>query len=952
MRYKTLCAAGSATALSLLAAMPLATGAPGAAAQAVVSTQKYTIGNGLVTGATAVSQPDTAGATANYTVGFTTPSALSGGSATITLASSNGTVAFPGAANAYFVVDNSHPSSGQSAAKVVLGGGGHSATITLSQSVPAGTSLSVYVIGATNPSGPGSYSLEVWTSANPVPTSTADFQVVAAAAAPSFAPTASPALVGGTSTYTIGAWKAASPVAAGGTIVFSSSAGAGASDNVGFPTTASYYKVNDLTAGTSAAPQSVNVAPAAGGRSGQQVTLTLSGAIAAGAELSVTVGGVRNPTSSQSDTVEAEAPAGSTPASATLEIGTSVTAPTIALSEAGAGSKGVEYTVGFRPITALPAGGTITLMAPAGTNFAGASATLVDSTHVSSSGSVATGSAHVSASAGSTTDNVLSVSVPKAISAGDSLFLEVSGATNPPAGSYGGSAGNFTVATSTDVLPAPVPSYTVSGAAAPVLASVEVAPTTPQASASYVVGDLRATSDLVAGSATVTLDAPHGTVLPGAAVDYTVADLSGSRSSTHPESVSGGGTSSVTLRLADTIPSGSFVDVEAHGVVNPGPGTYQLTLTGDLAAAVAPSTTTPAPPTSPPASPRSTATSLSASSNPVRLGKPVTYVATVSPSPNGGYVLFERGGKPIPGCSSKAVNGGRATCVTTFWKGGHYAVQALYNGTARFHRSASSTMGEAVSLPATGYWLLAHDGAVFGLEGASNLGGARRSAANMESIAGTPSGQGYWVVTSNGTVSAFGNAKFYGDLPSVHVHAKDIVAIAPTFDGHGYWLIGRDGGMFTFGDAHFHGSIPGLHIHVHDVVGMVANAGGGGYLLVGDDGGVFTFGKARFYGSLPGIHKHVHDVRAILPSSAGTGYVLVGADGGVFNFGTGVRFHGSLPGEHVHVKDVVGIALTPDDGGYFMAGSDGHVYGFGNAHAASMPNGLSGNLPVVAIAGT
>ncbi len=133
---------------------------------------------------------------------------------------------------------------------------------------------------------------------------------------------------------------------------------------------------------------------------------------------------------------------------------------------------------------------------------------------------------------------------------------------------------------------------------------------------------------------------------------------------------------------------------------------------------------------------------------------------------------------------------------------------------------------------------------------------------------------------------------------------------------------------------------------------MVASPGGAGYLLVGADGGVFNFGRARFYGSLPGIHRHVHDVRAILPSSTGTGYVLVGADGGAFVFGTGVRFLGSLPGEGVRVDNVVGIALTPDNGGYWMAGADGRVYGFGDAQAGAVPNGVTSNLPVAAIAGT
>jgi len=132
------------------------------------------------------------------------------------------------------------------------------------------------------------------------------------------------------------------------------------------------------------------------------------------------------------------------------------------------------------------------------------------------------------------------------------------------------------------------------------------------------------------------------------------------------------------------------------------------------------------------------------------------------------------------------------------------------------------------------------------------------------------------------------------------------VAIAPTFDGGGYWLVGRDGGLFAFGDAKFHGSVPGLHLHVSDVVGMVSSPTSGGYLLVGSDGGVFAFGQGHFHGSLPGMKVHVKDIRAILPSSSGGGYVLVGADGGAFIFGSGVTFKGSLPGEGIKATDIVG----------------------------------------------
>jgi hypothetical protein len=352
----------------------------------------------------------------------------------------------------------------------------------------------------------------------------------------------------------------------------------------------------------------------------------------------------------------------------------------------------------------------------------------------------------------------------------------------------------------------------------------------------------------------------------------------------------------------------------------------------------------------------STSVGLYSSANPGSIGSPVTFTARVSPKPSGGAMNFTDNGTPIEGCTGIAVSTstGEATCTTTYYSGGKFALQAFYSGSGVYRASSSAVYDETINLPAEGYWLATANGQIYGNGAALAYGNVATSSVTgpVVGIAGTPTAKGYWVVTADGTVSAFGDAQFYGDLPDLGKHVKDIVAIAPTTDGAGYYLVGADGGFFTFGDAKFDGSLPGIHIHVHDVVGMVATPGGGGYLLVGADGGVFSFGHSHFYGSIPGLHKHVRDIHAILPAAAGTGYILVGADGGAFAFGSGVRFYGSLPGEGIRVANIVGIALTPDNAGYYMAGSDGHVYTFGDAQAVSEPDGLSSNLPVAAIAGT
>jgi hypothetical protein len=333
-----------------------------------------------------------------------------------------------------------------------------------------------------------------------------------------------------------------------------------------------------------------------------------------------------------------------------------------------------------------------------------------------------------------------------------------------------------------------------------------------------------------------------------------------------------------------------------------------------------------------------------------------TAVVTFSPPvTNGGenVTVYVVATSPVcPRCSGMTTSG-TSTTVTGLTSGLRYSFSVRADNKAGTGPPSSSSAPVLVELQ-DGYWLAARDGDVFGLGSAASLGGVRASPADpVVGVTGSPDGKGYLVATADGTVSAFGDLKSYGDLQTRHVVRSDVVAIVATEDAKGYWLIGADGEVFAFGDAVFYGDL--LHlakpVHVTNVVGMVPALGDTGYFLVGSDGGVFAFGRTHFYGSLPGIGVKVDDIRAILPSATGKGYVLVGADGGAFVFGSGVRFYGSLPGRGIKVDDIVGLALTPDGAGYYMAGANGTVYGFGDGRVFPSPNGLGINLPVAAIAG-
>ena len=67
--------------------------------------------------------------------------------------------------------------------------------------------------------------------------------------------------------------------------------------------------------------------------------------------------------------------------------------------------------------------------------------------------------------------------------------------------------------------------------------------------------------------------------------------------------------------------------------------------------------------------------------------------------------------------------------------------------------------------------------------------------------------------------------------------------MASTPSGNGYWLVATDGGVFAFGDATFHGSTGNIRLN-QPIVAMDRTPTGGGYWLVASDGGVFTFPSA------------------------------------------------------------------------------------------------------------
>ena len=253
----------------------------------------------------------------------------------------------------------------------------------------------------------------------------------------------------------------------------------------------------------------------------------------------------------------------------------------------------------------------------------------------------------------------------------------------------------------------------------------------------------------------------------------------------------------------------------------------------------------------------------------------------------------------------------------------------------------SPAKGGAAALQ--GYSLVGANGSVFAYGRAKYRGSAAKEKLVSPVIGAfpTPDGNGYWLVTKKGGVFSYGDAHFYGSLAGLKL-SKPVVAIAATPDGKGYWLALANGRVFAFGDAR-RVSPPQPKLG-SPVVGMMVDEATGGYWLLTADGGVFAY-HAPFFGSAAKLKLASPVVGgASLPD--GTGYWLAGAGGGVFSFGKAL-YKGSASGKHLSGR-VVGIVGDGGPGGYWLVGADGGIFAFGTARYHGSPTGKTGGHSVVA----
>jgi hypothetical protein len=234
---------------------------------------------------------------------------------------------------------------------------------------------------------------------------------------------------------------------------------------------------------------------------------------------------------------------------------------------------------------------------------------------------------------------------------------------------------------------------------------------------------------------------------------------------------------------------------------------------------------------------------------------------------------------------------------------------------------------------AGGYWEMGTDGGIFAFGDAPYLGSPGRINPALPA-GGTnsfkPSGlvvaftavynnaPGYWEVTGDGSVYAYGSAGFYGSLPSLGVKAPmPISGIASTSDGKGYWLIGQDGSVYAFGDAAFPNNFVGPLI----TNGSMTNPNGPFATAISSWGGdnasfgvVTNDNRLYPYGSVTtGTSSRFTQVNAAGSFIVGAtttasgifnpGMWTVSSTGGVFTFGS-ATFFGSMGGQKLNAPIV------------------------------------------------
>lgn len=291
-------------------------------------------------------------------------------------------------------------------------------------------------------------------------------------------------------------------------------------------------------------------------------------------------------------------------------------------------------------------------------------------------------------------------------------------------------------------------------------------------------------------------------------------------------------------------------------------------------------------------------------------------------------------GGPAKGGHGGAVGPGTYQFASPDCKGGKVVKATFRVTSAHPSTSPKAYVAIAVTTDGRGYWLLQSNGHVSAYGDAHSYGSLPPAAAAGATAGPAPVGiartydnHGYWVVGANGHVYNLGDAHKYGSLSVGTAATGPVTAIAPVPSGKGYWLLAADGHVYGFGDAHVEG-MPPDHVAPFDAIG--ARPGGGYVVTASDNGAVYIYPGGSLSANGPGSALSA-DLVSTAVSPSGNGTWQAGTDGGVITSGD-AGFFGAEAGSTTPLKaPVTAIAATPDGKGYWLVGSDGTIYSFGDA---------------------
>ena len=172
--------------------------------------------------------------------------------------------------------------------------------------------------------------------------------------------------------------------------------------------------------------------------------------------------------------------------------------------------------------------------------------------------------------------------MPNIIFAGDHIVAQVVNVTNPAAGTYGPTSTPMAISTSMDPVAVSLPTYILAVAPATVLPILSTSTAAAGVATNYSITGLRVSAAIAAGSSTIELKAPSGTVLPATSSAYLVSDLSNSSLSFVPTVLSGANSNDVVLMANRSIPSGDNLSLSINGALNPAPGRYTMSVVADV----------------------------------------------------------------------------------------------------------------------------------------------------------------------------------------------------------------------------------------------------------------------------------------------------------------------------------------------------------------------------------